>query len=174
MTLSTWSGPQVGQEETLRKPKVCQIPEDQVGKGAVMNHAVVVGVEVTGSQEAVDGTVHIIASGKLIGNKVAGFPQIEVCAAIIVISRGEDALERSLLVRVEGGPDLAIRGGRIRPRVSTSENDSGHVVVSEEGVKLLKGGRENWSCSGSSENKKGNNGCAHCSEKIGEGVIVKS
>jgi hypothetical protein len=136
-----------------------------------MNPVVVVDVDVTGSQEGGDEIVHIIASGELIGSKVTGFPQI-VCAAIVVISRGEDALERSLLVRAEGGTDLAIRGGRIRPRVSTSRNNSGRVATAEEGAKLLKGGRENWSCSESSEDKKGNLRYMHCGEKMGE-VFVK-
>ena len=103
-----------------------------MGKGVVMNPGVVVDVDVTRSQGGGDEIVHIITSGELIGSKVTGFPQIEVCAAIVVISRGEDALERSLLVQVEGATDLAIRVGRIRPRVGTSRNNSGRVVTAKE------------------------------------------
>lgn len=102
---ASWSG-----KKTSRKLKgACQIPEDQVGEGAVMNRGVVVGVEVTGIQEGGSEIVHIVASGKLIGSKVTGFPPIEICAAtIVIISRGENALERSLLLRAEGATDLAI------------------------------------------------------------------
>lgn len=138
---------------------MCQLPKEGGGEATVVNYVVVVGIEVTGSQEGGDEVVHIIASseligskvtgfsqievragivvisrgeeggdeivliiasGELIGSKVPGFPRIEIRAAIVVISRGEEALEQSLLVRAEGGADLAIRGGRIRPRVSTS------------------------------------------------------
>jgi hypothetical protein len=113
---------------------MCQIPEEFV-----------VGVEITGSQEGGDEIVHITASVELIGNKVTGFPQIEVRATIVVLSRGEEAMEQSLLVRVEGGTDLAIRCGRIRPRVSTSRKNLARVVIVEEGANLRKRGGENWS-----------------------------
>ena len=108
-----WSG------ETSRKPKVCQIPEDEGGQAAV-KYVVVVVVGITGSQEGGDEIVHITASVELIGSEVTGFPQIEVRAAIVVLSSGEEAMEQSFLVRAEGGTDLAIRCGRIRPRLSAS------------------------------------------------------
>jgi hypothetical protein len=164
---ASWSG------EASRKPKVSQIPEDEGGQAAVVNHVVVVGVEITGSQEGGDEIVHIIASVELIGSKVTGFTQIEVRAAIVVLSRGEEAMEQSLLVRAEGGTDLAIRCGRIRPRVSTSRNNLAHVVITKEGANLRKRGRENWSYSGSSENNEGDRRCVHCNGRMGKKVFVK-
>jgi hypothetical protein len=148
--------------------KVCQIPEDEGGQAAVLDHVVVVGVEITGSQEGGDEIVHITANVELIGSKVTGFPQIEVRAAIVVLSRGEEAMERSLLVRAEGGTDLAIRCGRIRPCVSTSRKNLAHVVIAEEGANLRKRGRENWGYSGSGENKEGDRRCVHCNRRIGK------
>ena len=62
-----WSG------ETSRKPKVCQIPEDEGGQAAV-KYVVVVVVGITGSQERGDEIVHITASVELIGSEVTGFP----------------------------------------------------------------------------------------------------
>ena len=161
---ASWSG------ETSQKLKVCQIPEDEGGQAAVVNHVVVVGVEITGSQEGGDVIVHIIASVELIGSKVTGFPQIEVRAAIVVLSRGEEAMEQSLVVRAEGGTNLAIRCGRLRPRVSTSRKTLAHVVIAEEGANLRKRGRENWSYCGSSENKEGDRRRrrVHCNRRIGK------
>ena len=110
----------------------------------------------------------MIASVKLIGSKVTGFPQIEVRAAIVVLSRGEEAMEQSPLVRTKGGTNLAIRCRRIRPCVSTSRKNLAHVVIAEEGADLRERGRENWGYSGSGENKEGDRRCVHCNRRIGK------
>ena len=115
--MSTWSRPQVGQENITETQDVCQLPNEEGGNAAVLDDVAVDVVEVTGSQEGGDEIVHIIASGELIRSKVTGFLQFEVRAAIVLITRGEGGDEivhiiaSSKLIgsKVTGFPRIEVR-----------------------------------------------------------------